>query len=361
MLNLNKTLKRTAALLALLSLFSILAASMVSCNRTKEGGTSVILYSCSDGSGASLKRELEEGLSNLGLKYGVADAGGLENTMLAEVDMAISKGAKTLAVEIGAGASDEAVSKVIEKAKAADANLILLGGNVNEQAIAGYDKCFYLGLDYESAGHSLGRLMGNYIVDNYDAIDLNGDGKIQYVMIRDEVSSEEEASYLYAISECNSILEENGFPPISFYDEKTSAGYLVTEAGRTAADLMKGLLSKFNEKSRTMPELAIGGNGGISMDILSALEDIGFNRSSDKSIPVFSFESSEDISDRIDKGSVTAAVSHSAKDFSDTLIKISENLAGGKDALDGIDKDLTKGSRRVYIKSPLYPEMKDEK
>ena len=34
------------------------------------------------------------------------------------------------------------------------------------------------------AGHMQGEMIGKYLVDNYDKADLNGDGKISYVIFK---------------------------------------------------------------------------------------------------------------------------------------------------------------------------------
>ena len=36
----------------------------------------------------------------------------------------------------------------------------------------------------EQAGHMQGQMIGEYLVNNYDKLDLNGDGKISYVMFK---------------------------------------------------------------------------------------------------------------------------------------------------------------------------------
>ncbi len=47
-----------------------------------------------------------------------------------------------------------------------------------------YENCAFVGTDAAEAGHMQGEMIGNYLLENYDAVDLNGDGTISYVCSR---------------------------------------------------------------------------------------------------------------------------------------------------------------------------------
>ena len=311
----------------------------------------------------TVKTEMERSLKDSGLKYSVHDGAGLDNTLLMEIDAAIAGKTKLLSVNLPETNSSDLAKAVIEKAKTADIPLILFGGSVSDSVLSTYDKCVYVGNDFEMAGKLQGRLMGNYLVDNYDTVDLNGDGKISYIMVRDMAGgNESQAGMLYSISECNKILEENGFPQLAFYDEKNSSPYLSFDGNESSpAKMMKELFSKFNERNKNMVELAVGESDGIALGIISALEEIGFNRSKDKNIPVFGIGASKDAVSRIDDGMMTGTVKIEGRVMADTLVKISENILGGKPAFDGIDKDWTRGNNRIYVPCEAYPNDSDKK
>ena len=65
-----------------------------------------------------------------------------------------------------------------------DANSFGFIENLEESVVTSYDKCVFVGTDYEMAGHMQGEMIGKYLVDNYNKLDLNGDGKISYVMFK---------------------------------------------------------------------------------------------------------------------------------------------------------------------------------
>ena len=45
---------------------------------------------------------------------------------------------------------------------------------------ASASKGAFIGTDYEMAGHMQGQMIGDYLVANYDKLDLNGDGQTSF-------------------------------------------------------------------------------------------------------------------------------------------------------------------------------------
>ena len=100
------------------------------------------------------------------------------------VDTAIAKGTSLLVVNLVDSGSDDAAKNIISKAEAAGIPVVFFNRSVSEEAVSGYDKAVFVGTDYEMAGHMQGQMIGEYLVENYDAVDLNGDGVISYVMFK---------------------------------------------------------------------------------------------------------------------------------------------------------------------------------
>mgnify|MGYP002514712968 CR=1 FL=1 len=64
------------------------------------------------------------------------------------------------------------------KARERNVPVIFFNRSVDEAVVKSYDKCVFVGTDYEMAGHMQGEMVGNFLLKNYDAVDLNKDGKI---------------------------------------------------------------------------------------------------------------------------------------------------------------------------------------
>ena len=110
-----------------------------------------------------------------------------------------------------------------------------------------------------------GRVIGNYLLENYDAVDLNGDGVISYVMFKgQENNPEAEYRTQYSVEDANKILEENGKPALAYYDSAAATQYLVDPNGSWSAaaaqDYMTTILSAYSEANGNMVELVIANN-----------------------------------------------------------------------------------------------------
>ena len=91
----------------------------------------------------------------------------------------------------------------------------------------------FVGTDYEMAGHMQGEMIGNYLLENYDKVDLNGDGKITYVMFKGQEGNLEAIATnpVRQLRTANKILTAAGKPELEFYDASNSSKYLVDQDG----------------------------------------------------------------------------------------------------------------------------------
>ena len=55
----------------------------------------------------------------------------------------------------------------------------------------GYEKSAFIGTDFTQAGIMQGKMVGQYVLDHYDELDLNKDGKISYVMFKGDEANQE--------------------------------------------------------------------------------------------------------------------------------------------------------------------------
>ena len=74
---------------------------------------------------------------------------------------------------------------IVEAARAADIPVIFFNREVaDNDVINSYEKCAFVGTNAPDAGHMQGEMIGEYLLANYDAVDLNGDGTISYVLVQ---------------------------------------------------------------------------------------------------------------------------------------------------------------------------------
>lgn len=155
------------------------------------GEISVLYYTYGDTYISSVRSALDAALDKAGIKYQDYDSNNSQTTQTEQVSTAIAKGTSLLVVNLVDSGSDDAAKNIIELAKAQNIPVIFFNRSVSEEVVSAYDKAVFVGTDYEMAGHMQGEMIGKYLVDNYDTVDLNGDGQISYVMFKGQEGNAE--------------------------------------------------------------------------------------------------------------------------------------------------------------------------
>ncbi len=346
-------------------LLALLASTLVACGNMGEGEISVFYYTFSDTYISSVRGAMDNAFRTAMLNYNNYDANSNQSTQTEQVDTAIAKGSRMLIVNIVDTGSDDAARAIVEKARAADIPLIFFNRSVSEAVVSSYDKCVFVGTDYEVAGHMQGELIANYLLKSYSDFDLNGDGKISYVLFKGQQgNAEAEARTRWAVEDCNKILKENGKSALVFYDKANSGGYLVDQGGNWSAqasnDYMKTILSKHSENRGNMVELVIANNDEMALGAISALNEVGYNKDGAKIIPVFGIDASDAAVAKINAGAMAGTVKQDGEGMARAIAKIAENYIGGKVAFEGIDSENTVGSWRVNIPYSVYTKEADK-
>ena len=338
-------------LLKLLSLITaiMLAASLCGCNSnnktSRTADVHVFYYSYSDTYISSVRSALDKAFENAGLKYQDYDGNGNQTTQTEQVQTAITKGAKAILVNIVTTGSDEAASGVVSMAKTAGIPVIFFNREVSDDIVNSYDKCVFVGTDAAEAGHLQGQMIGTYVNEHYDDIDLNGDGNISYIMFMGEKGNNE-AIYRtqYGVEDADAVLKAAGKNPLKFYDPGNSDKYLVDKDGKWSAsaanEYMTTVLTSYNEANKNMVELIICNNDGMAEGAISALKSVGYNTGAEgsKTIPVFGVDATEAAKDLIAKGQMVGTIKQDADGMAEALALLAENAVSGSELMNGTEK-----------------------
>ena len=353
-------MKKQLALILSLALALTMLAGLVSCKKdNSDGEVSVFYYTYSDTYISSVRSEMDAMLKKAGLKYQNYDANGNQTTQTEQVQTAITKGANVLIVNVVDTGSNDAAQNIVNLAKNANIPVIFFNRSVDESVVKSYDKCAFVGTDYEMAGHMQGEMIGNYLVENYDKVDLNKDGKISYVMFKgQEGNLEAIARTQYAVEDANKILKAAGKPELVFYDASNSSKYLVDQDGlwssSAATNYMSTILAQYSEGNKNMVELVIANNDEMALGAISALQAAGYNNSGKTTIPVFGVDATPAAQSAIQGGSMVGTIKQDGEGMANALITITNNFVDGKSMLDGIDADKLVGDWRVNIPYAAY-------
>lgn len=325
-----------------------------------EGGSvAVFYYTYGDTYISSVRSALDSALDAAGVEYQDYDSNNSQTTQTEQIDTAIAQGAKVLVVNQVDTGSDDTTKNIIEKAEAAGIPVIFFNRSVSEEVVTAYDKAVFVGTDYEMAGHMQGEMIGNYLVENYDAVDLNGDGVISYVMFKgQEGNAEADARTQYGVEDADKVLKEAGKEALSFYDSNNSDKYLVDKDGAwsaaAATEYLQTAMSQYSEANNNMIELVIANNDEMAIGSVTALQNAGYNKEGATVIPVFGVDATDAAKDAIAAGSMIGTIKQDAEGMANTIAQIAQNFQGGADKFADVDADNVVGTWRVNIPYATY-------
>ena len=346
--------KLLATILAIAFVFGLTA-----CGGNSDGEISVFYYNFGDTYISSVRSAMDKIFEDAGLKYNNYDGNGNQTTQTEQVTTALAKGSRLLIVNVVDTGSNDAAQNIVNLAKEKDVPVIFFNRSVDESVVSSYDKCVFVGTDYEMAGHMQGEMIGKYLVENYDKVDLNGDGKISYVMFKgQEGNAEAIARTQYGVEDANKVLKEAGKPELVFYDAQNSNKYLVDQSGNwsssAATDYMNTILSQYSEANKNMVELVIANNDEMALGAISALQRAGYNNGSGKTIPVFGVDATDAAKAKIAEGNMVGSIKQDAEGMASAITTICQNFLDGKETFDGIEEDNIVGTWRVNIPYGVY-------
>jgi methyl-galactoside transport system substrate-binding protein len=325
------------------------------------GSVAVFYYTYGDTYISSVRAALDATFDAAGVAYQDYDSNNSQTTQTEQIDTAIAQGAKVLVVNQVDTGSDDTTKNIIEKATAANIPVIFFNRSVGEEVVSAYDKAVFVGTDYEMAGHMQGEMIGNYLVENYDTIDLNGDGVISYVMFKgQEGNAEADARTQYGVEDADAILTAAGKEALSFYDSNNSNKYLVDQGGAwsaaAATDYLQTALSQYSEANSNMIELVIANNDEMAIGAVTALQNAGYNLEDGSAtvIPVFGVDATDAAKEAIGKGTMIGTIKQDAEGMANTIAQITQNFQSGADKFADVDAANVVGTWRVNIPYATY-------
>ncbi len=332
----------------------------------------VFYYTYSDTYISSVRTALDERWASMGLEEGKGyqnyDSNSNQTTQNEQIDTAISMGATALVVNIVTSGSVDASQEVVDKASAAGIPVIFFNRAVESdedegKVLGSYDQCAFVGTDAPEAGHMQGRMIGEFTAENFDAMDLNGDGRISYAMFMGQLGNVE-AIYRtqFAVEDANAVLTEAGLPELVYFDESNTDHYQVDQDGNWSAtaanNYMTTNLSQYNEENGNMIELVICNNDGMAEGAISALNDKGYNLGTDDStkIPVFGVDATDAAKQLIAENKMTGTIKQDAEGMADAIAYLTGNAATGKELMNNTDMfNISENvSNKIYIPYGVY-------
>ncbi len=310
----------------------------------------VFYYSFSDAFISSVRSALDEALEGAGIEYQNFDGNSSQATQNESITTALSDGYNVLLVNLVDTASVDAANAIIEQADAVGAQVIFFnraveGDDQEGVVLNAHENVAFVGTDAPEAGHLQGQMIGDYLTENFDTVDLNGDGKISYAMFMGPVGNVE-AIYRtqYSVEDAVAILAENGHgsaddPALVYFDANNADGYQADQAGnwsaQAALEYMQTNLSQYSEANGNMIECIIANNDNMAEGAISALQAAGYNNGEGTTtIPVFGVDATDSAKAQISNGYMTGTVEQSATGMANALLGMVQNVSGGSSMVD---------------------------
>ncbi len=345
-----------AALLAL----CLLPCVFIGCGN-KEKDVHVFYFTYSDTYISTVRTALDQRLEGAGLSYQDYDAAGNQTTQTEQIRTAITKGAKVILVNLVNTGSGDAASEIVGLARDAGVAVIFFNREVSDEVIKSYDRCAFVGTRAAEAGILQGEMIGDYLVENFERVDLNKDGKISYILFKGEEGNNEAIFRTkHAVESADAKLAAAGKSALSFYDPSNTNKYLVDQNGQWSAaaanDYMTTALASHNAGNNNMIELVICNSDSMAEGAISALNVAGYNKGGESvAIPVFGVDASEAAKSLIKDGKMAGTVMQNADGMAEALVKLTQNSLSESgnpmDSVEGltVDEDVSK-VRIAYAK-----------
>ena len=306
----------------------------------------VFYYTFSDTYIASVRTALDAELTNLGVSFNNFDGNNNQTTQNEQIQTAVTDGYNLLVVNMGTSGSPDVANEIISLANGTPViffnRAIEADGEEGTVLNANSNICF-IGTDAPEAGHLQGKMVGEYLLANWDTADLNGDGKISYAMFKgDEANVEAIYRTQYGVEDADAVLTEAGKPALEYFDASNSAKYQVDLGGawsaQAALDYMNTNLSQYNEANGNMIELVICNNDNMAEGAISALEAAGYNTGAEGAtvIPVFGVDATDAAKELIAAGKMTGTVKQDAEGMAAAIASVVKSNGEGTAMADAI-------------------------
>ena len=306
----------------------------------------VFYYTFSDTYIASVRTALDAELDSLGVTYNNFDGNNNQTTQNEQIQTAVTDGYNLLVVNMVTSGSPDVANEIISLANGTPViffnRAIEADGEEGTVLNANSNICF-IGTDAPEAGHLQGKMVGEYLLANWDTVDLNGDGKISYAMFKgDEANVEAIYRTQYGVEDADAVLTEADKPALEYFDASNSAKYQVDLGGawsaQAALDYMNTNLSQYNEANGNMIELVICNNDNMAEGAISALEAAGYNTGADGAtvIPVFGVDATDAAKELIAAGKMTGTVKQDAEGMAAAIASVVKANGEGTAMADAI-------------------------
>lgn len=264
----------------------------------------------------------------------MVDAQNDQAKQVEQIDLMINKGAKVLCVN---AVDPTAAQSIISKAKAADIPVIFFNRMPSEADMNSYDKCYYVGNDPYESGVMQAEMAMKAFKEN-PALDKNGDGVMQYVIIQGTMGHPDAVARTQANQD---TFEKNNF----------KAELLDTQTGdfktATAKDVMDVWMGKHGDKI----EMVLSNNDAMLLGAIESCKAEGYFGAGSGIMGAIGINALPEVLGSIEDETIIGSIMSNAYQEGYVIYNMAVNALNEKDILTNIEGELgsAKDLRVPYI------------
>jgi methyl-galactoside transport system substrate-binding protein len=229
------------------------------------------------------------------------------------VDQFISKQMKAIAIN---PVDRTAAGTLIDKAQAANIPVVFFNREPSPEDMAKWDRVYYVGAKAEESGAMQGQILAEYWKAN-PAADKNGDGRIQYIMIKGEPGHQDaELRTEYSVK---AILDAG------IQVDLLAVDIAMWDRPR-AVEKMDAFYARYGDRI----EAVLCNNDDMALGVIESLRKAGFF-TGDKYLPVVGVDATAPALQALSEGALLGTVLNDAQNQGKATFDIAYALATGAD------------------------------
>ena len=294
----------------------------------------VTIYKYDDNFMSTMRKSLEGiAAKQSDLKLLLNDSQNNQSMQNDQVDILLARGVKALAINL---VDPAAGSTIIDKAQGSDVPVVFFNKDPGQKAIESDANAWYIGTDPVQSGV----IQGDLIAKQWKAHpewDLNGDGKLQYALIKGEPGhpdAEARTEWVAKQLEANGVKVERLYMDAALWD------------AAKAKDIAQAWLSGPNAGNI---EVIISNNDSMAMGAIEAAKAQG------KKLPIFGVDALPEALQLVKKGEMAGTVLNDGAAQAKAIMDVLPNLIAGKAPEAGTTYEF----RQHYLRLPYIGVDKD--
>ena len=278
------------------------------------GGTiGVCIYKFDDAFMTTYRNALQSILEGKGYKVSIVDGNNDQAKQNEQINTFITQGVDALIINpVMTSAADQIISTV----KSADIPTVLINREPTAEQMAAYDKLVYVGCDASQSG----TMQGELILDTATGGDINGDGKVSYIMIQgDPENIDAQLRTEYSVK----ALVDAG---VEVEELDLQRGDWDRNKGQ---EIAQNDLAKFGDQI----EVVFCNNDDMAIGALQAIQAAG--RTVNENIYLVGVDALDDALNEVSAGNMTGTVLNDANGQAAAAVECMEALLGGATYAEG--------------------------